>query len=57
MFISGTLGHPSDMTPDKDLSVTMLRGLLRWGQEGIKEGARVIYRGGLSLWGMGLDHH
>ena len=31
----------------------MLRGLLRWGQEGSEEGIWVFHRVGLSLRGMG----
>ena len=31
----------------------MLRGLLRWGQEGSEEGTDVIHRVGLSLHGIG----
>ena len=41
------------MTPDTDLSDTMLRGLLRWGQEGSGKGAWVFHRVGLSLRGNG----
>jgi len=43
-----SLGHDTR----QDLSVTMLRGLLRWGREGSGKGAWVIHRGGLSLRGM-----
>ena len=48
------LGHHTD----KDLSVTMLRGLSHWGQEGSRKGAWVLCRGGLSLrdMGSGITH-
>jgi hypothetical protein len=43
------------MTPAQDLSDTMLRGLLRWGQKGSKIPAAVIHRVGLSLRGDGSE--
>ena len=50
MFLWGhtrtSLGYDTDI----DLSVTVLRGLLRWGRKGSGKGVRVFQRGGLSLW-------
>jgi hypothetical protein len=45
------LGHDAHA----DLSVTMLRGLLRWGREGLRKHAGVFCRVCLSLRGMGSE--
>ena len=52
MFVWGHTRTSLGYDIDKDLSVTMLRGLLRWGQERSGKGAWVFHRVGISLRGM-----